>query len=185
MSEIVIEEVSDRGMIDLKGSPAAPGFCEAVASVLGLDLPLAPRSSATRGETTVLWLSIDQWLITVPDGETAQLTARLAAALVGHHALVVDLSDARSIFRIRGRGAREVVMKGASADLTHTDCRAGTVRRLSFAELAAMVHVVSDPPEVLDLYVFRSVGHYVREFLQTAAQPEARVVLWGRNSGWS
>jgi sarcosine oxidase gamma subunit len=72
-------------------------------------------------------------------------------------------------------------MKGASADLTHTDYRAGTVRRLSFAELAAMVHVVSDTPEILDLYVFRSVGHYVQEFLETAARPEARVVLWGRS----
>jgi sarcosine oxidase subunit gamma len=181
MSEIVIEEVSDRGMIDLKGDPAAPGFRNGVASALGLDLPLEPRSSAASGETTVLWLSIDQWLITVPYDQAGQLTARLAAALAEHHALVVDLSDARTIFRLRGLGAREVVMKGASADLTHTDYRAGTVRRLSFAELAAMVHVVSDTPEILDLYVFRSVGHYVREFLETAARPEARVVLWGRS----
>ena len=62
-------------------------------------------------------------------------------------------------------------MKGASVDLTHTDCDAGTVRRLSFADLAAMVHVVSDRPETLDLYVFRSVGNYVRQFLDTACQP--------------
>ena len=72
-------------------------------------------------------------------------------------------------------------MKGASVDLTHTDCGAGTVRRLSFADLAAMVHVVSDRPETLDLYVFRSVGNYVRQFLHTAANPDARLVLWGRD----
>jgi sarcosine oxidase subunit gamma len=182
MSEIVIEELSDRGMIDLKGDPSAPGFRDAVASVLGLDLPLQPRTSESKGEIAVLWLSVDQWLITLPYQEAALLAGRLQAALGDHHALVVDLSDARSIFRISGLGAREVVMKGASADLTHTDYRAGTVRRLGFAELAAMVHVVSDRPEILDLYVFRSVGHYVREFLETAAMPESRVVLWGRNS---
>jgi len=182
MSEIVIEELRDRGMIDLKGDPAAPGFREAVASVLGLDLPLAPRTSETMGAITVLWLSIDQWLITLPHADAAPLAERLQAALAGHHALVVDLSDARAVFRITGRGAREVVMKGASADLTHKDYRAGTVRRLSFAELAAMVHVVSDDPEILDLYVFRSVGHYAHAFLETASRPEARVLLWGREA---
>jgi sarcosine oxidase subunit gamma len=180
MSEIVIEELRDRGMIDLKGDPSVPGFRDGVAAVLGLDLPLEPRSSATKGSTTVLWLSVDQWLITLPYDEAAQTAARLHAALAKHHALVVDLSDARAIFRISGLGAREVAMKGASADLTHKDYRAGTVRRLSFAELAAMVHVVSDTPEILDLYVFRSVGHHVRQFLETAARPESRVVLWGR-----
>src|SRR5262245_45875071 len=115
MSEIVVEELSDRGMVDLKGDPYVPGFREGVASVLGLELPLEPRSSATQGSTTVLWLSVDQSLITLPYDEAAQLTARLQAALAKHHALVVDLSDARSVFRISGLGAREVVMKGASA----------------------------------------------------------------------
>jgi sarcosine oxidase subunit gamma len=180
MSKITIEELQDRGMIDLKGDPAAPGFLQAVAAVLGLDLPLAPRRAATKGDVAVLWLSVDQWLITLPHDRAAPLAAALQAALGGHHALVVDLSDARRVFRITGLGAREVVMKGASADLTHKDYRAGTVRRLSFAELAALVHVVSDQPEILDLYVFRSVGDYVREFLETAARPEARLVLWGR-----
>jgi sarcosine oxidase gamma subunit len=82
MSEIVIEEVSDRGMIDLKGDPAAPGFRNGVASVLGLDLPLEPRSSAASGETTVLWLSVDQWLITVPYDQAGQLTAQRSPSIM-------------------------------------------------------------------------------------------------------
>jgi sarcosine oxidase, subunit gamma len=180
MSEIVIEELRDRGMIDLKGDPAEPGFLDAVKAVLGLDLPLVPRSSVTSGATTVLWLSTDQWLIVLPYTGSEQMTERLHAALAPFHALAVDLSDARSIFRIAGLGAREVVMKGASVDLTHTDCVVGTVRRFNFADLAAMVHVMSDRPETLDLYVFRSVGSYVRRFLDTAARPDARLVLWGR-----
>jgi sarcosine oxidase subunit gamma len=178
MSEIIIEELSDRGTIDLKGDPAEPGFLAAVKAALGLDLPLAPRSSATSGNTVVLWLSIDQWLIVVPFDGAAELARKLQEALAPFHTLVVDLSDARSIFRIRGLGAREVVMKGASVDLTHTDDRAGTVRRFNFVDLAAMVHVVSDEPETLDLYVFRSVANYVRQFLEVAARPQARVLLW-------
>ena len=180
MSEIIIEQVNDRGMIDLRGDPAEPGFREAVTAVLGLDLPLHPRSSAISGDTAALWLSIDQWLIVVPHAGAEEMAARLQAAVAPFHALAVDLSDARIIFRIRGLGARELVMKGASVDLTHADDRAGTVRRFNFAELAAMVHVVNNRPETLDLYVFRSVGHYVRGFLETAARPEAQLVLWGR-----
>src|SRR5262245_60320080 len=169
MSEIIIEQVNDRGMIDLRGDPAEPGFREAVTAVLGLDLPLHPRSSAISGDTAALWLSIDQWLIVVPHAGAEEMAARLQAAVAPFHALAA----ARIIFRSRGLGSRELVMKGASVDLTHADDRAGTVRRFNFAELAAMVHVVNDGPETLDLYVFRSVGHYVRGFLETAARPEA------------
>ena len=63
------------------------------------------------------------------------MTARLQVAVAPFHALAVDLSDARRIFRIGGLGAREVVMKGASVDLTRTDCDAGTVHRLTLPTL--------------------------------------------------
>ena len=78
-------------------SSATPG-CQAADADRPRHLELSQselgRSIAMGGGTTVLWLSIDQWLITVPYDQAGQLTARLAAALAEHHALVVDLSDA-------------------------------------------------------------------------------------------
>jgi sarcosine oxidase subunit gamma len=85
---IAMREVSDRGMIDLRGEGSSAKFKQAVKSVLGLDLPTRPRTSASKGAITVFWLSVDQWLITLrPGSEKAQLAASLRA-LGSLHSLV-------------------------------------------------------------------------------------------------
>jgi sarcosine oxidase gamma subunit len=66
---IAMREVSDRGMIDLRGEGSSAKFKQAVKSVLGLDLPTKPRTSASKGAITVFWLSVDQWLITCDEGQ--------------------------------------------------------------------------------------------------------------------
>ena len=53
-------------MIDVRGSANDRKFMAAAKKVLGLDLPKAPRTSATWGDVKALWLSIDQWLILCP-----------------------------------------------------------------------------------------------------------------------
>lgn len=175
-----IREVSDRGMIDVRGIAGDRQFAAAFNSVIGAEPPREPRTSVTLGDTSVLWLSVDQWLVTLPRDEAAAVAARLTEALSGVHSLVVDLSDARTILRLEGAAARTVLNKGTSVDFTTRDLGAGSVRRLRFAEIAAMVHVAGTSPDVLDLYVFRSYADYAWEFLVTAAKEAARVELFGR-----
>ena len=57
---ISISEVADRGMIDLRGEAGSVKFRQAAKTALGIDLPLKPRSTAVKGDVTVLWLSVDQ-----------------------------------------------------------------------------------------------------------------------------
>ena len=68
-------------------------------------------------------------------------------------------------------------IKGASLDLLSPDCAAGTCRRMRFAEVAALLHVVED--EIFDIYVFRSHAHYVWDFLLATAREPAKVKLFG------
>jgi sarcosine oxidase, subunit gamma len=68
------------------------------------------------------------------------------------------------------------VMKGSSLDLISNDYKAGTVRRMRFAEIAALLHVVED--NVIDIYVFRSYAEYTRAFLLKAARKGAEVKLF-------
>ena len=51
-------------MIDVRGFATDRKFLAAAKSVLGFDLPKAPRSSVAWGDVRALWLSPDQWLIT-------------------------------------------------------------------------------------------------------------------------
>ena len=173
---IDIAEVTKRGMIDLRGLPSDPAFLAAVRDVLGADLPVTPRSSTSAGDITVLWLAPDQWLILCADA--CSLRERLAAALVRIHSLAVDVSDMRTIIHVSGSGWREVLMKGCSLDLLSGDYGPGTVRRLRYAEIAALLHIIGD--DQADLFVFRSYAHYAWEFLATSARESGMIRLFGR-----
>jgi sarcosine oxidase subunit gamma len=175
---ISVSAVNDRGMIDLRGDLNDSRFTAAVKKVLSQSLPGTPRSSAAKDDISVLWLSVDQWLITCPRARTAALLTALNKALTGIHSLVVDVSDARSIIRLEGQGAREVLMKGAPVDLTTQEYERGYVRRLRFAELAALVHIVSDQPDILDLYVFRSYADYVWNWLAATSTQAAKLEIF-------
>jgi sarcosine oxidase, subunit gamma len=175
---ISMREIAGRGMIDLRGLSTDKKFMKAAKDVLGLDLPKAPRTTNTWGDMKALWLSPDQWLILCPGDKTQKLLAELNATLKGIHALAVDVSDMRAIIRLEGEHARTTVMKGTSIDLTHGDYPPGTIRRMKFAEVGALLHIIED--DVIEVYVFRSYADYAWEFLLKAGRKGSEVRLFAK-----
>lgn len=175
-TSISIREISERGMIDLRGSMADKKFMAAAKSTLGIELPKSPRTSTTFGDVQVLWLSTDQWLVLTGRARVTALLSDLRKALGTVHSLAVDVTDMRAIIRLEGVGVRETLMKGSTLDLTSEDYAAGTVRRMRFAEIAALLHVVEQ--NMIDIYVFRSYADYTWEFLVKAARKGAEVKLF-------
>ena len=174
---VAMREITDRGMIDLRGLTSDSAFMGAVKGVLGVDLPTTPRTSVSWGDIKVLWLSVDQWLILSTRSKTQDILGSLRAALGAIHSLAVDVSDMRAVIRLEGEGCREVLMKGTSLDLLSGDYTPGACRRMRFAEIAALLHVVDD--QTFDVYVFRSYAHYAWEFIATTARESAKVKLFG------
>ncbi len=177
---IDLREITDRGMIDLRGSTNDKKFVAAAKKFLGLDLPKAPRTSVSWGDVKALWLSIDQWLILCSRAKAVELVAALRAELGSVHSLIVDVSDMRAVLRLEGEGVREVLLKGSSLDLLSDDYAPGTVRRMRYAEIAALLHVVEDT--VFDIYVFRSYADYAWDFILATARAPAKVTLFGAQS---
>jgi sarcosine oxidase subunit gamma len=173
---ISLREITTRGMIDLRGLASDRKFMAAVRSVLGVDLPKTPRTSHSFGDFKALWLSPDQWLIQCARDKAVELTAELTKALAGLHSLAVDVSDMRCIIRLEGEGAREVMMKSTSLDFTAANLTPGYVRRVRFAEIAALFNMVED--NVIDVYVFRSYANYAWDFLLKAARKGSEVGLF-------
>jgi sarcosine oxidase, subunit gamma len=177
---VEIREITSRGMIDLRGLASDHKFMAAAKEVLGLDLPKDPRSSAAWGDVQALWLSTDQWLILCPRARTAEFLTSLRQALGQIHSFAVDVSDMRTIIRVEGDNARPVLLKGTTLDLLSPDYEAGTVRRLRFAEVAALLHIVSEKPDVIDLYVFRSYANYAWDWFLANGRSVAVVRPFGR-----
>jgi sarcosine oxidase, subunit gamma len=173
---IDMREISERGMIDLRGHTSDRTFMAAAKAVFGVDLPKEPRTSAAWGDAKILWLSPDQWLVTCPRGKAQELTDALVKELDDTHSLAVNVSDMRTIIRLEGELVREVVMKGSTLDLTDGDYTPGTVRRMRFAEIAALLHIVEE--NVIDIYVFRSYAQYAWDFLVKAARKGSEVRLF-------
>jgi sarcosine oxidase, subunit gamma len=174
---ISLREIADRGMIDLRGHASDAAFMSAAHDALGFALPTAPRTSATWGDVRVLWLSVDQWLILSPRSKAHEILANLRTALQGIHSLAVDVSDMRAVIRLEGEGCREVLMKGTSLDLLDAEFKPGCCRRMRYAEIAALLHVVEE--DVFDVYIFRSYAHYTWNFLCATAKAPAKVKLFG------
>ncbi len=175
---VSIREITERGMIDLRGAASDRKFTAAAKSALGVDLPKQPRTTASWGDIRVFWLSPDQWLITCPRAKAQELAEQLSKDMAGIHSLAVNVSDMRAIIRLEGEGVREVVMKGSAIDLTHGDYPPGTVRRMRFAEVAALLHIAED--NVIDIYVFRSFAQYTWDFLRKAARKGSEVRVFSK-----
>jgi sarcosine oxidase subunit gamma len=175
---IELREITDRGMIDVRGHATDKKFMAAAQKVLGLDLPKTPRTNVSWGDVKALWLSIDQWLILCSRAKAVELVAALKVELGGVHSLIVDVSDMRAILRLEGDGVREVLLKGSSLDLLSDDYAPGTVRRMRYAEIAALLHIVEDT--VFDVYVFRSYADYAWDFVLATARAPAAVKLFGK-----
>jgi sarcosine oxidase, subunit gamma len=178
-TSISMREISERGMIDLRGSTSDKKFMAAAKSALGVELPKVPRSSTTFGDVQVLWLSTDQWLVLTGRARVTALLTDLRKSLGTIHSLAVDVSDMRAIIRLEGDGVRETLMKGSTLNLISEDYATGTVRRMRFAEIAALLHVVEQ--NMIDIYVFRSYADYAWAFLLKAARKGSEVKLFPNN----
>lgn len=93
------------------------------------------------------------------------------------HHLSADVSDVRSLFRIEGRGAREVLAKGAPVDLAIDKFGPGDFRRTRLGQVAVAFWMTGD--DAFSLVCFRSVEEFVGRWLQLAARPGSQVGYYG------
>lgn len=172
---VTVEEVGPVGMITLRGALGSPTLAKAVESVMGVEVP-ASRRIETAGTKSVAWMSPDELLLVLPYAEVTATQAALTAALGKDHALAVDVSDARAVFRIKGDKAREVLAKLCPVDLSPAVFHAGEVRRTRAAQVAAALWLSGG--DEFTLVCFRSVAGYVMGLLRASASPGGEVGLF-------
>ena len=162
-----IAEAPLQGMITLRGDLNAKPLKKAVTGLTKVDLP-GPGQANGRGDRGLCWMSPDEMLVLCPYATVAAELAMLNTALAKTHALAVDVSDARAMFRVSGPLARDVMAKLAPVDLSLEGFQPGMFRRTRMAQVAAAFWMPN--ADTFQIVCFRSQAQYMFDLLKTAAQ---------------
>jgi sarcosine oxidase subunit gamma len=163
---VVLEERRNLTLVHLTARPE-PGVLDGVQRGLGLALPLAPNTVA-RGDTlSIFWLGPGRWLVESGSIAPPDLERRLRDDLGGQAAEITDVSGGRAVMRIAGDGARWLLAKGCPIDLHPKAFPPGAVAHTMLEGVTIMLH--APDVDALDLYVGRSYGRHVWEWLVHAA----------------
>lgn len=170
-----LRDAGPTGMVTIRGDLGAAAFGKAVKSATGCALP-KPRGIVAQGGRRLAWMSPDELLLICDHAEAPGLAAGLAEALKGQHALAVDVSDARAVFRLEGALCREVIAKLSPANLAPAAFGPGEMRRTRLAQVAGAFHMPD--AESFEIVVFRSVARYAWDLIANAARPGGEVGLF-------
>lgn len=155
-----------RGMITLRGDLASAKMKKAVKAVTGKAVPDVGRRSGG-DDSFALWMSPDELLLMVPYDTVPNTIAQIGKALAGAHHLIADVSDARAVFSVSGRNARDVIAKVCPADLSDDAFPIDMVRRSRLAQVPAAFFRVD--ANTFELVCFLSVADYAHGVLQRSA----------------
>ncbi|OYX23816.1 MAG: sarcosine oxidase subunit gamma [Rhodobacterales bacterium 32-66-7] len=158
-----VREIGPLGMITLRAQ-GLTGLDAAIRPAVGTDVP-AQRRIEGAGDRACGWMSPDEYLLILPYDQVAARLAGLATALAGQHHLAVDVSDARTVFRITGAGADDAIRKLCPIDIDRLPV--GELRRTRAAQVPCALWREGGG---ITLVAFRSVGRYVFDILANAAR---------------
>jgi len=159
-----IAERCDLSIVQVGAIPGVTANRAAIEAAVGAALP-APNKSAI-GRRVALWAGPGRWFVIEP-GRGALADALEKAA--GGSLAITDLSHSRTVLRISGPRVRDVLAQGCAADLHRRAARAGDCFVTAVARHSAVLHVVEDA--AMDVYVYRSFGQDLLEWLLEAAAP--------------
>jgi sarcosine oxidase subunit gamma len=146
-----------------------------IEAALGIAPDTAANRASQRGTTTILWAGPGRWLVVAAEEEGSNLEARVRAGLSATQAAITDLGNGRTVLRIAGPRARDLLAKGSSIDFHGRAFPAGSCAQGLLGHVGALIHAVDAAP-TYDLYIARSYAQTVWEWLgESAAEYGYRV----------
>ncbi|MGW3312809.1 sarcosine oxidase subunit gamma [Streptomyces sp. NPDC001073] len=150
--------------LDAKGAAA-----DAVGLALGLSLPLEPNTVVRAGESTVLWLGPDEWLVVGAPDTQRDLEQRIRAAAGDEHVSVTDVSAQRTTLLVSGARARDLLAHGCPLDLHPRAFGPGRCAQTMLARAQVVVVARDEPGAGFWVLVRSSFAGYLTDWLLDAA----------------
>jgi sarcosine oxidase subunit gamma len=139
----------------------------ALSEALGLTLPQKPKTSASKGSRTALWLGPDEWLV-IDDGASDPLEA--CAGVEALHS-AVGISHRNVAISVTGPGAENTISAGCPQDLLLAVFPAGACSRTISGKVEVVLWRTGE--DSFRVECWRSFSDYVFTFLIEAARDAA------------
>ena len=171
---LVIEDRGPVGMVTLKGDLASEAIAAAVDRIAGTAVP-GPLSVLEGADgTRVVWMAPDELLVLVADYHAASaVEAGERRGLEGEHALVLNVTGARSVFRLAGPDVAETLAKGAPVDLSPGAFPVGHARRTHLSGLAVAFWRLGE--QEWEIICARSYARHLWDWMVASGAPGAAV----------
>ena len=167
-----VSEIGLQGMITLRGDLSVKTITSAATKASGVSMP-AMNTVKSDGSNGLCWMSPDELLVLCAYDDVGPVLTKMQKALDKTHALAVNVSDARAVFRVSGPNARDVMAKLCPVDFSPAAFKTGMFRRSRMAQVPAAFWMCDE--QTFQIICFRSVADYVFELLKGAAQPGSEV----------
>ena len=156
---VTIHERGGLTIQHLSGAVTDAEFPTKARHAIGLPLPMSVGETRDSGDTRVLWLGPDRWLVV--SAAPLDLTALTAVAAVN------DVGAGRLVLRVSGRRVHDLLAAGCPLDLDPVAFKPGQCAQTLMARLSVTLDCVE--PDAFDLYVSRSHAIYFWEWLTGVA----------------
>jgi sarcosine oxidase subunit gamma len=139
----------------------------ALSKALGVKLPTAPKTSASKGTRSALWLGPDEWLVIDEDGSDP--LADCAGVKVLHSA--VGIWHRNVAISVTGPAAAAAINAGCPQDLSLAAFPVGACSRTILGKTEIVLHRTAE--DAFRVECWRSFSEYVFGFLVEAARDAA------------
>ena len=156
-SQVSIERIEDLSIVSLKVSS------KSIENARN-SLQLAAPASTSNGDPRSLWFGPDRWLLVSESKSADSMVEECEKSLADVLHNAVDNSAGLAVFRLTGTGARDLLAAGSGVDFRADRFPAGYCCRTRLAQIAAII--AADGPEQFDIYVDRSYGTYINDWLK-------------------
>ena len=154
-------EVFPLGKIILRGKSGDSGFTTAIKNTLKCELPLTPNTTTCNGNTRLLWLGPEEWLLWVKSQAVKKQLVLLQKALSGQHAAVINVSDYYTIIRLGGEKAAQVLAHGCPLDMRDKRFGVGGCAQSHYRNAAILLYRTDDGYDVQVRWSFAQyLWHY-------------------------
>jgi sarcosine oxidase subunit gamma len=143
---------------------ARPDAVAALGAAIGIELPSAPRTSASTDGVAALWLGPDEWLLVAKQG--TGLADRLAG--VSGPFSAVDISHRNTAIIIEGPKAAQTLNSGCPQDLSLEAFPSGACARTILGKSEVILY--RQGPGKFRVECWRSFSNYVWHYLADAAK---------------